>query len=38
VASGWHYVIDLPAGALLTVVVVWGVRRALPEPQALGES
>jgi hypothetical protein len=32
VATGWHYVIDLPAGALLAFVVIWGVRRALPEP------
>jgi hypothetical protein len=31
VATGWHYVIDLPAGALLAFVVIWGVRRALPE-------
>jgi hypothetical protein len=32
VATGWHYVVDLPAGALLAFVVIWGVRRALPEP------
>lgn len=32
VATGWHYVVDLPAGAILALVVIWGVRRALPEP------
>jgi membrane-associated phospholipid phosphatase len=32
VASKWHYVIDLPAGALLTFAVVFLVDRVFPEP------
>lgn len=32
IAAGWHYCIDLPAGAALAFFVIWAVRRALPEP------
>lgn len=34
VASKWHYVIDLPAGALLTFAVVFLVDRVFPESNA----
>jgi membrane-associated phospholipid phosphatase len=35
VATGWHYVLDLAAGALLAVFCVWAIDWLLPEPPAV---
>jgi energy-converting hydrogenase Eha subunit B len=37
VASRWHYLIDLPAGALLAVFIIWLTSRLCPLPPPAAE-